>query len=146
MSRWSLLIFRSMVEDSEFKPIPHKSWGRGRGISVIQTFVIPSQQSWRGYSNAAFRGWLGEWVSGFVSRWVPVCVCGSVPLYLVERLQFLPNYFQTSHAHSPWWEEGPYWFWFMGSKVKVNFGTLCIRPCGHDTDYSFCPITFKLHM
>ena len=34
----------------------------------------------------------------------------------------------------------------MGSKVKVNFGTLCIRPCEHDTDYSFCPITFKLHM
>ena len=33
-----------------------------------------------------------------------------------------------------------------GSKVKVNFGTLCINPCGHDTDYSFCPITFKLHM
>ena len=32
------------------------------------------------------------------------------------------------------------------SKVKVNFGTLCIRPCGHDTDYSLCPITFKLHM
>ena len=35
-----------------------------------------------------------------------------------------------------------------GSKVKVNFGTLYIKPCGHDTcsDYSFCPITFKLHM
>ena len=34
-------------------------------------------------------------------------------------------------------------FW---SQVKVNYGTLCIRPCGHDSDYSFCPITFKLHM
>ena len=25
----------------------------------------------------------------------------------------------------------------------------CVRralPCGHDTEYSFCPITFKLHM
>ena len=32
------------------------------------------------------------------------------------------------------------------SKVKVNFGTLCITPCGQDTDYSFCPITFKLHI
>ena len=31
-------------------------------------------------------------------------------------------------------------------KVKVNFGTLCIRPCGHDTDYRFSPITFRLHM
>ena len=34
----------------------------------------------------------------------------------------------------------------MGSKVKVNFGTLCIIPCGHDSGYSFCPNTFKLHM
>ena len=29
---------------------------------------------------------------------------------------------------------------------KVNFNTLCIKCCGHDTDNSFCPITFKLHM
>ena len=34
----------------------------------------------------------------------------------------------------------------LGQRVKVNFGTLCIRPCGQDTDYSFCSITFKLHM
>ena len=33
-----------------------------------------------------------------------------------------------------------------GSKVKVNFGTLCIIHCGHNSNYSFCPITFKLHM
>ena len=33
-----------------------------------------------------------------------------------------------------------------GSKVKVNVGTLCVKPCGQDKDYSFCPITFKLHM
>ena len=32
------------------------------------------------------------------------------------------------------------------TKVKVNFGTLYIKPYGHDSDYSFCPITFKLHM
>ena len=25
----------------------------------------------------------------------------------------------------------------MESKLKVNIGTLCIRPCGHDTDYSY---------
>ena len=30
-----------------------------------------------------------------------------------------------------------------GSKVKVNFGTLCIlRPYGKDTDYSVCQVTF----
>ena len=67
-------------------------------------------------------------------------------LWAGYRLQFLPNHFQTSHVSCGWWEEEPYWFWVTGSKVKVNFGTLCIRPWGHDTDYSFCPITFKLHM
>ena len=34
----------------------------------------------------------------------------------------------------------------MGLKVKVISGTLCMKPCGHDTDYSFTPITFKLHI
>ena len=58
----------------------------------------------------------------------------------------LPNHFQTSHVSCGWWEEEIYWFWVKRSKVKVNFGTLCIRPCGHDSDYSFCPITFKFHM
>ena len=67
-------------------------------------------------------------------------------LWTRYRLQFLPNHFQTSHVSCGWWEEEPYWFWVTGSKVKVNFGTLCIRPCGHDSDYSFCPITFKFHM
>ena len=45
-------------------------------------FIIPSQQSWRGYSNAAVRGWLGEWVGECVRGWVR----GSVPLYLVDTL------------------------------------------------------------
>ena len=52
------------------------SWNFAHG------FVIPSQQSWRGYSNAAVRGWLGEWVGGWVRSWVR----GSVPLYLVDTL------------------------------------------------------------
>ena len=65
-------------------------------------------------------------------------------LWTWYRLQFLPNHFQTSHVHCSWWKEEPYWFWVVGS--KVNFGTLCIKRCGHDTDYSFCPITFKHQM
>ena len=36
--------------------------------------------------------------------------------------------------------EEAYWF---GS--KVNFGTLPVTPCGHDTDHSFGLFTFKLH-
>ena len=34
----------------------------------------------------------------------------------------------------------------LGHGVKVNFGTPCIKPCGHHTDYRFSPITLKLHM
>ena len=67
-------------------------------------------------------------------------------LWTRYRLQFLPNHFQTSPVSCQWWEEKPYWLWVMGSKVKVNFGTLFIWPCDHDTDYSLCPITFKLYM
>ena len=33
-----------------------------------------------------------------------------------------------------------------GQKVKVTFGTLHVKPCGHDIGYSFSPMTFKLHM
>ena len=67
-------------------------------------------------------------------------------LWTRYRLHFMPYHFQTSHVSYWWWEEEPYWFGVTRSKVKVNFGTLCIGPCGHNTDYSFCPINFKLHM
>ena len=67
-------------------------------------------------------------------------------LWARYRLQFLPNYFQTSHVSSSWREEEPYLFWVTGSKVKVKISTSPMKPCGHNTDYSFCPITFKLHM
>ena len=188
---------------SSFRCNSYRPWTPTKCDSIL--IFIPSQQRWRGYSNAAVRGWLGEWVGSWVGACVRGWVCGSVPLFLVDtiattvfaqslsnftctftmmrggtllilghrvkgqgqlwhsmyktlwtryRLQYLPYHFQTSHVscgwweeeHSPWWEEEPYWFWVTGSKVKVNFGTLCIRPCGHDTDYSIYLITFKLHM
>ena len=66
-------------------------------LNLLIELIIPSQQRWRGYSNAAVRGWLGEWVR----EWVGSCV-----------REWVRN----------------------------------ALPCGHDSDYSFCPITFKLHM
>ena len=33
---------------------------------IIGAIIIPSQQCWRGYSNAVVRGWLGELVSACV--------------------------------------------------------------------------------
>ena len=65
-------------------------------------------------------------------------------LFAWYRLQFLPDRFQTSHASCWWWEKEYYWFWVSRSKVKVNFGFLHVKPCWHDTSYSFCPMAFKL--
>ena len=33
--------------------------------------------------------------------------------------------------------------WVSG---RVRVSVCCMLPCGHNTDYSFCPITFKLQM
>ena len=60
-------------------------------------------------------------------------------------LWFYSNHSQTSHESCGWIEEESYWFWVIASKIKVNFGTLCIKPCGRDTDCSLSQITFKLH-
>ena len=35
-------------------------------------------------------------------------------------------------------------FWLWGQRSRAY--TLCIRPCGHNTDYSFCLLTLKPHM
>ena len=56
----------------------------------------------------------------------------------------LPNYVQNLHVNIDQ-ERNPIDF-ESGSKVMVNFGTLCIKPCGHDADCSFNPITLKFHM
>ena len=84
---------------------------------------------------------LGHGVKGQGQLWHSVYKT----LWTQYRLQFLPNQFQTSYVSCGWWEDEPYWFWVTMSKVKVNFGTMRIRPCGHYTDYRFCPITFKRH-
>ena len=31
----------------------------------------------------------------------------------------------------------PIYFWVLGSKVKVNFGTLPLKPCSQNTDCNF---------
>ena len=70
------------------------------------------------------------------------CVVGRVgttSLWAWYRVQFLPYHFQTPHVSCLWWEE-TYWFWVVGSKVKANFCILFIKPCGHDTDYSFAQL------
>ena len=42
--------------------------------------------------------------------------------------------------------EEPFGVWVAGSKVKVNYGILPVKPRGYDEDYSFCLIAFQLRM
>ena len=81
------------------------------------------------------------------------------------------HHIKSNFTCNLWTWGGPYWFWVTGSKVKFklwsklwlmrggtlfilghrvksqgNFVILCIRPCEQDTDYNFCPITFKFQM
>ena len=115
-------------------------------VDTIQTTVFV-----KSLSNCTCRLWTmrggtlliwGHGVKGQGQLWHSVYKT----LWTGYRLQFLPNHFQTSHVNCGWWGEKSYWFWGTGSKVKVNFGTLCIRPCWYNTDFSLCSITFKLLM
>ena len=110
---------------------------------------IPSLQRWMGHSNAAVRGWLGQWVDA----WVSACFRSSVALYLEDTIttNFSPNHFQNSHVSYGWWKGGTLLILgHEGQRSRVNCGTLCIRPCGQDTEYCFSQsltiLTCKLWM
>ena len=86
----------------------------------------------------------------FVCGWVSECVCPAVSLsvrpsrsalWARYRLQILPHHFHTLHVRG-----GTLLIFGHGSKVKVKFGTSSIKLCWHNTGYSFCPITLKLHL
>ena len=61
----------------------------------------------------------------------------------VKRLPFLPNHFKLRMQVVDDERRNPIDF---GSRGQRSTLALCIKPCGHDTDYSFCPITTKLQM
>ena len=66
-------------------------------------------------------------------------ICGPLGLLFI-------NYFQTSPISCKWWEDITVNVLFTWSMVKVKFGTWYRNTCcGHDTDYKFSSITFKLH-
>ena len=84
------------------------------------------------------------WVSPYVCPCVCPCVCPSrSALWAQYKLQILPHHFQTSHVSCSWWEEEPYWFLVTESKVKVKFGTLSIKPCGHKYRQQYLPNHFQ---
>ena len=89
-----------------------------KGVNII----IPSQQHWRGYSNATVRVWYGEWVCLSVHQALP---CGHNTSYNFCLITF-------TYLNCSWWEEEPYRLWVTWSKVEVKFGTLSINPCGHN--------------
>ena len=49
----------------------------------MQHLIIPSQQCWMGYKNAAIHVWLGD----SKSEWHGTCVGVSVTLYLVDTIE-----------------------------------------------------------
>ena len=112
---------------------------------IFSNFVIPSQQSWRGYSNQPF---VGGWVSEWVGLWMGSWLIGSFTFYLVDTIA--TTVFAQSLSNFTWtftmMREGTLLILGHGAKGQGQLCTLCIRPCWHDTDYSFCPITFKLHI
>ena len=81
-------------------------------------------------------------------KWVRALVGWSVTLYLVDTLATSVFAQSLSKFTCKFWmmRGGTLLILGHGSKVKVNFGALCIRPCGQDTDYSFCRITFNRHI
>ena len=108
--------------------------------STHSGFVILSQQRWRGYSNAAVRGWMGEWVSGRVG--------GSVTLYLVDTIATTGFYQSLSIFTCKLWMMRGGTISILGHGIKGQSQLLhsVYNTCGHDTDYRFSPITFRLHM
>ena len=85
-------------------------------------------------SNAAVSVWVGESV-----RPLHFIFVGTIQTTVFAQS------LSTSHVCCSRLEKGTYWFSDTGSKVNVNSGILTMRPWGHDTDYSFCSITFKLN-
>ena len=87
-------------------------------------------------------------VGGWVSEWVRGRVSGSVTLYLVDTIATTVFDQSLSNFTCKLWmmRGGTLLILGHGIKGQSNFGTLCIRPCGHDTDYKFSQITFRLHM
>ena len=72
-----------------------------------------------------------------------MCVLPSrFPSWARCRLQFLSDRFQTSHVDDE--RRNPMNFEPRGPRSKLAVCT--IEHCWHDTGYSFCLITFKLHM
>ena len=86
----------------------------------------------------------------FVCGWVSEWVRESVALCLVDTIQ--TTVFAGSLSYFTYklfmMRGGTLLIFGHGVKgqCKVKFGTLSIKPCGQDTDYSFCPITFILHI
>ena len=80
-------------------------------------------------------------ISLYVVRWASACVCHALPYGRNTDYSFCPVAFKL-HLYVVDDERSTLLILGQGSKVKVNFGTLCIRPCGHNTDYTCCsPIT-----
>ena len=94
--------------------------------------------------------WLGEWERVSVRPCICACVRPSVLICVVGTIQasdcvgWLSNFICKLFMMI----EGTLLILVTGSKVNGNFVTLSIKYVhrGHETDYTFGPFFFKLHM
>ena len=85
---------------------------------------------------------------GLVSGWVRASVCPSrLTLWAQYRLKFLPLVSLSKYTcQLLMMREGTLLILGLWGQRSRSTLTLYIKPCGHNTNYSFSPITFKLHM
>ena len=107
--------------------------------SASARFVILLQQRWRGYSNGAVYVWLGEWVD--------TSMCLSIAICLVSTTQTTVFAWSLSNFTCKLFMMRGGTLLILGQRSRSDLALcVCIKPCGHDTGYNFCPIIFKLHM
>ena len=78
---------------------------------------------------------MGSWVGAWVPHTLP-CEHGSDYSFCLITFKLHMSVVDDERRN-------PIDFRSTGSKVKVNCGTLCIRSCEQDSDYSFFPNHFQ---
>ena len=98
-------------------------------LNIPRYFYFASQQCWRGYCNKAVGVWFGEWVRA------SVVFC----LVSTKKITVFAQSLSNSTCKLLMMRGGT--LLILG--YCVNSGTQCIKSCGHHTNYSFSPISFK---
>ena len=124
--------------------------GNFRTIQIVDCLLLSPRNRVGGdiVTRPFVGGWVSEWVGSWVRAWVSAWFRHALPCGHDSDYSFCSINFKL-HMHICHDERrNPIDF---GSRGQRSMSTLAlctyyIKPCGHDSDYSFYPITFKLHM